>query len=198
MGLDRVDRVNMVTQPLAPHRIPLDTMFSGSGGVTRHGQVLYRLLNGHAAGDNPGDGAADWGAGENVEDTLTVVVSNDTVTSLLDFDVPLLMEYVDGGLVSIRVNARVKEAGAPTYGIKNLGAYVDKITSGALGGNLVGSPTQALNNSATNHDFVVTPTGLVAGDLLRVRLETDLQETTGEGGINGQIYKVYLLCNRKI
>ena len=90
-------------------------------------------------------------------------------------------EYVDAGTITLRVRAKVSVA-------RQVSATVDAVVQqkeedGGQGGDLVTTAPQSLTTSYANYDFTVTPTGLVAGDVLHLQggLATD---DTG-GGSDG-------------
>ena len=212
-GLDRVDtpnivdgavtRAKMAVQSLAPHRIRLDRMYGGSAGGTRFGHALYSVLNGHLANANPGDGTTGWGHGAAVEDILSAAVTNSSRTVWLDFDLPLPVDYVDGGAITIRVNAERTESGSPEFDSGDakceLEVFAYKLTAGALGGSIGDGTPQQLDDSApADYDFTVTPTGIVRGDLLRIAFSVDLNEDNSGGSVAASVFEVHLLCDRKV
>lgn len=116
---------------------------------------------------------------------------NETEVSVGVFAFVLPDNYVSGGAISIVVSALVVLAGDaandPTSTIDVTLLKVTKAT-GAVGADLVSTAAQTLATAGADYAFVVTPTGLVAGDKLVGTLTTSVVETAGgTGAANSRI-----------
>ncbi len=123
-------------------------------------------------GDGTTIGLADAAGG-----LLTVSTSNSNQKEeTLAFDVVLPENYVDGEAIDIRVRAQVDVARANAQTVD----LVVKQMSDTLGSDICTTGVQSIGTAGyTNEDFVITPTGLVAGDLLHVELTADSDDTGG-------------------
>lgn len=106
--------------------------------------------------------------------------STATTSDTAGFFLTLPSEYVDGGPITIRVRAKVSAARAVSATIV---ASAKKYTDGALGSELIATAAKALTTAYADYDFVVTPTGLVAGNQLWI-VVTAANNDTG-GSTNG-------------
>ncbi len=116
---------------------------------------------------------------------------NETEASVGLFSFVLPDNYVAGGAISIVVSALVILAGDavndPTSTIDVTLLKVTKAT-GAVGADLVTTAPATLATAGADYAFVVTPTGLVAGDKLTGSLTTSMVETAGgTGAANSRI-----------
>lgn len=111
---------------------------------------------------------------------------NNTKTddALLEFRIP--DNYVAGANLTATVNAQVNGSGTPGTKTVQVKAYA-KTNAGLLGSNIGPGSTSAIAASAADYAFVITGTGLVAGQLLVLELETVLQETGGAATITTQV-----------
>ncbi len=86
-------------------------------------------------------------------------------------------EYVDGGAIILRASARRFDTPVNTYTLRFAVRKTDR--ESGIGANIC--PTAAVSPAEAwgDHDFTITPTGLVSGDLLDIRCETVLDDTGG-------------------
>lgn len=119
---------------------------------------------------------------------------NETEASVGLFNFVLPENYVAGGTVTLRASALVVLAGdAANDATSTIDMEARKVTpaTGAVGSDLVSTAAQTLATAGANYDFVVTPTGLVAGDKLVCKLTTSVVETAGgTGAANSRITKL--------
>lgn len=104
------------------------------------------------------------------------VANNETEVSVMKTSFMLPHNYVDGQTINIRAAVDVTGAGTLGTCTVDFSAYKQDI-SGAIGSDLVSTSATAVDATAANADFVVTPTGLVSGDLLSIVCTTSIQET---------------------
>ena len=110
---------------------------------------------------------------------------NETEASVGLFNFVLPENYVSGGTISLVVSALVTLAGdAANDATSTIDMTAFKVTkaTGAVGSDLVTTAAQTLATAGADYSFVVTPTGLVAGDKLVCKLTTSVVETAGGTG----------------
>lgn len=119
---------------------------------------------------------------------------NETETSVGLFTFVLPENYVSGGTVTLRASALVVLAGdAANDATSTIDFAVRKVTktTGAVGSDLVSTAAQTLATAGADYDFTVTPTGLVAGDVLTGSFTTNMVETAGgTGAANSRITSI--------
>jgi len=123
------------------------------------------------AGDGTSIGLADAAGG-----LLTGSTSNtNQKAESLAADLVLPNNYVDGAAIDVRVRAKVSatRANAQTVDV------IAKLMGDALGADICETGLQSLTTSYANYDFVITPTGLVAGDTIHVEIYVDSDDTGG-------------------
>ena len=166
-----------VTLPTRSAFIDLEEAFKGADGA-----VL-------ALSETAGDFFRNVGTNQWLIDGEATV--NETEASVGLFSVVLPENYVSGGTISIVISALVVLAGDaandPTSTIDCTLLKVTKAT-GAVGADLVTTAAQTLATAGADYTFVVTPTGLVAGDKLTGAVTTSVVETAGgTGAANSRI-----------
>lgn len=153
---------------------------------TRTGLVLTATL-----------AAALWAtvtaASTNVRLVAGELADANTKTSAGIFAYTLPDNYVAGAAITVRVQSQALVAGGDTIA-SNSGSDIDvlvyKQASGAIGSDLCTTAAQTPYVAAAtsyNSDFVVTPTGLVAGDVLNIVVVGRCIEAGAEGGTLQQI-----------
>lgn len=124
---------------------------------------------------------------------------NETEASVGWFTFTLPPEYVSSGDIKIRAGAGIVLAGdaALTSATIDFEAYL-QATDGTVGSDLVSTAATAITDTFGNKDFVVTATGLVAGDHLVIKMTTSVVETAGgTGAANSRITRLQMLCDIK-
>jgi hypothetical protein len=93
---------------------------------------------------------------------------------------PLPPDYVDGREVTIRLRAKVS---ATRNTSQTIDLVAKRMGDGALGADICATAVQTLTTAYANYSFVITPTTLVAGDILslEVTLATDDTGATLDG-----------------
>lgn len=119
---------------------------------------------------------------------------NETEASVGLFNFVLPDNYVAGGTISLRAAALVVLAGDAANDATStidMTCFKQTDATGAVGSDLVSTAAQTLATAGANYDFVVTPTGLTAGDKLICKLTTSVVETAGgTGAANSRITKL--------
>lgn len=126
----------------------------------------------------------------NVDVTTNVILAkaeitdNETEVSVTQFQFVLPPEYVSGGDISIRLPVAIVKTGAGSNNGSTIDCSVYKQASGAVGSDLVTTAAQTFAALDTwyNKDFVVTPTGLVAGDILNVVISSSVIDNEAGAG----------------
>lgn len=120
----------------------------------------------------------------------STTASGTSITQKARFTAYLPAEYVSGGVVKLRVRAKV-EVAANVSNTVDLSAYE---TDGTLSADLVTTSAQALTTSFADYDFVVTSTSLVAGDELDVLLTFAADDTGATNACIVNIASIKLYC----
>ena len=119
--------------------------------------------------------------------------NNETEVSVMKTSLTLPYNYVASGLVSLRLTVDV--TGAGTLGTCTVDASVrEQDNDGAIGSDLVTTSAIAVTADSGNKDFVITDSGLVAGDILSIVATMSIQETASTA-IRGIVTKTQMLCD---
>ena len=126
---------------------------------------------------------------------------NETELSSGLFSFLLPENYVAGGTISLRASALVVLAGdAVNDATSTIDMQARKVTktTGAIGADLVSTAATTLATAGADYNFVVDPTGLVAGDKLVCKLATSMVETAGgTGAANSRITALVAVIQAK-
>lgn len=180
-----IARTQLATDTLQPFRIPLATVLGADGAdlaITETAGDFYRSI------------------GTNqlliLGEVSNGTVGADTEVSVGWFEFELPQNYVAGGGVTIRAGVDVTGAGALGTCTIDFSAYLQNGLTGAVGADLVSTAATAISKTEANKDFTVTPTGLVAGDLLVIKMTTSV-DNTDSTAIQAQISRLEVLCDVK-
>jgi hypothetical protein len=83
--------------------------------------------------------------------------------------------YVNGDTVTVRVRAKV----SATRFVSQTVDVICKLAGDTFGSDICETAAQTLTTSYANYDFVITPTGLVAGDVLWIEVYLATNDTGG-------------------
>lgn len=117
----------------------------------------------------------------------SVLLGNDASAALTsDFAVVLVAipaDYKAGGLLTVRLTA--KQATALSFASSKVDVDFAKVCGDALGSDINGTAAQQVTTAYLPYDFVITPTGLVPGDVLAIRVALLNNDTGGSsaGGV---------------
>lgn len=102
---------------------------------------------------------------------------NETEASVGYVTLVLPENYVSGGTITL--SAYVDVIGSGTLGTCTIDfeAYKMTLTDGTVGSDLVTTAATAVSATGAEKTFTVTPTGLVAGDKLVIKMTTSIAET---------------------
>lgn len=180
-----IARADLIEDALQPYRIPLSSVLGADGAdlaITETAGDFYRSI-----GTNQLLILGEVSLG---------TVGADTEVSVGWFEFQLPPEYVAGGDISIRAGVDVTGAGALGTCTIDFSAYLQNKLTGAVGSDLVATAATAISATEAYKTFVVTATGLVAGDLLTIKMTTSV-DNTDSTAIQAQISGLEVLCDIK-
>lgn len=117
--------------------------------------------------------------------------NNETETSVGWISFQLPSDYKAGGTIGIRAGVDLVGAGTAVTSTIDFEAYLQDEVTGAVGSDLVTTAAQTIAAVEALEAFVVTPTALVAGDRLVVKMTTSVAETA-MSDINANINSLYI------
>lgn len=121
---------------------------------------------------------------------------SETEVSVSNFQFVLPPEYVSGGDVKLRLKHQCTGAGTNGASTIDVEAY-EQTGNGAVGADLCTTVAQTVaKDSWTTSDFVITATGLVAGDILNFKITTSIIESAGSA-LAAQIDGIAVLLDVK-
>lgn len=119
--------------------------------------------------------------------------NNNSKTNRARFLIPLPETYEDGETVTLRFSAKVGGALAVAQTIDVTAHKLDG--DATVGSDLCTTAAQTLTTSFADYDFTITPTGLVAGDVLDVEVTLVANDTGGSANQAASIGLATLLCD---
>lgn len=113
------------------------------------------------------------------------------------FIFPLPLDYEDGEPVTILVSAGMKTTVASTTATVDIEAWRLDFEDGTLGAaDICATTAQNINSlTADTFSFTITPTTLLAGDQLYVRLSMAVNDTATGTAVIGAVYTVQVLSD---
>lgn len=112
-----------------------------------------------------------------------------TRTNTATYEVTLPSSYIPGRDVILTANAN--RTGTGTAGTNTVDFAAYRIADdGTQGADLVTTAAQAITATAADYSFIVTGTGLVAGDRLLVQVVTVMQETGAVNPLTAQVNSI--------
>lgn len=115
------------------------------------------------------------------------VTNNETEVSVGWARFVLPDNYKSGGTITITAVTDIVGAGTAGASTIDFEAYKQSEADGSVGSDLVSTGAQAITTTVGADSFTVTPTGLVAGDVLNIKVTTSVAETA-MSNINAEIY----------
>lgn len=120
---------------------------------------------------------------------------NTTTTRYCRMLMPLPNDYQDGETVTVRVAGGMDTTVASSSCTVDVEAYRWNGTGG-IGSDICATAAQSINNlTAANKDFTITPTTLIKGDMLDVRLTIVVTDVATGTAVIGVICAVWLLAD---
>jgi hypothetical protein len=112
------------------------------------------------------------------------ITDNETEVSVCHAQVTLPPEYVAGGDITVRLPVSIVKTAAAVDNGSTIDLSVYKQAAGAVGSDLCATAAQTFAAVDTwyNKDFTVTPTGLVAGDVLNLEITSSVIDSEAGGG----------------
>lgn len=158
----QLDREDLSEDALQPYGIPANTVMAADGEALSISETAGDLF---------------LHVGTNFFQLRGEEANNETEESIGYFQFVLPPEYVAAGSVTIRL--RCKLEGAGTDNSSDIDIEVYEQADGAVGSDLCETAAQTFDAKSTyyNKDFVVTATGLVAGDILNVKIIPNVVES---------------------
>ena len=152
----------------------------------------------------PGTAASDDLAiieGTYATDAPTIQTSDadsTTVTQRLRFRRSLGPEYVDAASVTLRVRAGMVTTVSDTTATVDVECYEDD-GDGGISADLCATAAMSINSvaTATDKDFVITPTGLASGSVLDFRVTIAITDGSTGAVVLGEITRIALLRDVK-
>ena len=110
---------------------------------------------------------------------------------------PLPPEYVDGQAVTVRLSAGMKTTIADVSATCDVEAY-EHNRKLAVGADLCSTGNQSCNSlTFADKDFTITPTSLVTGDILHIRVALAINDAATVTAVIGVIGQIEVLVNIK-
>ena len=124
-------------------------------------------------------------------------VGGTTSTRKARFNFALPPEYDDAASVSVRVRGAMVTTVADTAATIDINAYEDD-SAGAVGADLCTTALQSINSlTPASLDFVITPTGLVTGDMLDIMISLAYQDADDLGVMTPTIFAIWMMLDVK-
>lgn len=157
-------RADLTEDALQPYGIPV---------------AQIRAADGAALGITETDGDHFLALGTNTIQLQGEEAVSETEESVSYWQFVLPPEYVAAGDVKVRVRCKVDGAGTDNASTVDVEAYEQ--ADGAVGADLCATAAQAFAAKSTwyDKDFTVTASGLVAGDVLNIKLTSSVIESGG-------------------
>lgn len=160
--------------------------------LVRYQQSLAGMRNGDGTvmDETGGTGkwkivAGGWGSGTLTLETEAVQNTTDNADLSREFVLPA--EYDPGQDIKVVVNAKFVNSGGTTL-THTIDVEVYKLgDDGTVGSDLNTVSAQTLTASAADYTFTITPTGLVAGDRLRLLVRGTVTEAGNTGTLKAVI-----------
>lgn len=165
-----IARSQLVTETSKVYGLPAGSIVSSAGAALTAAETA---------------GTFDITVGTNTIVVNGEVTDNETEVSVAYFQFVLPPEYVSAGSVVIRLPCALIKAASPTDGGSTIDLEVyEQSDAGAVGADLCATAAQTFAAMDTwyTKDFTVTATGLVAGDVLNVKITSTVIDGEAGGG----------------
>lgn len=157
---------------------------------------LAALLPATSSSDDLGLYPGTWGTTPWLIRSADVKTTTVTLRAGCDFAVPA--EYVDGQTVTLRCRAGMITTvsdGAATIVFE---VYRKTGDGATLSANLVTTAATTIKSLVFgDKDFVITPTSVVAGDILQIRMTMAIADTATGGAVMGAVESVKMMLDVK-
>lgn len=188
-----IDRSKLAQDTLKPYPLPMAGL--------RVWNAVGTVLPITAASDDLGLYArTGGGAGADTPTTVALTVKTFDVKTLTTtlyafFEYPLPAEYDAGETINLRFNAGMETTVASSSATVDVEVFKK---DAAIGSDICTTAAQSINNlTAANKDFTITPTGLVAGDVLQGRIAIAVTDAATATAVIGVINDIRFLLDVK-
>jgi len=164
-------RAAMVQEDLVLYTIPIRAWRKTAGSMA--------VLPSAGDGTDLATSGGTHGAGSPVLKSSIVDLSTVVEKARTQFILPV--EYISGGAVLFRIRVKMPNAADPGATTIDLECYKSD-NEGGVGADICATGLQTYNTSYANYDFVITPTGLVAGDRLDLEITNSINDNNGGAG----------------
>jgi hypothetical protein len=186
-AMPTISRTSLVQDPNIAFAVPMTSL--------RVWDAIATNLPGAAANDDLGLDGGTWATNSPCITTGDVKAASST--RYARFQVALPAEYDAGQTVTLRFHAGMKTTVADTSCTLDLVAYKSDQEAG-IGADLCATAAQSINSlTDADYDFVITPTGLTAGDVLDCRIAVAYVDAATGTAVIAQIGAIELLCDIK-
>jgi hypothetical protein len=157
-----LSRADLVENALQPYGIPVNQIMAADGAP---------LGVSETAGDH------FLALGTNTIELQGETSNNETEASVSYIQFVLPPEYVSAGDVKVRIRCQIDGAGTDNASTVDIEAYEQ--ADGAVGSDICATVAQTFAAKTTwyNMDFTITAAGLVAGDVLNIKLTSTIVES---------------------
>lgn len=158
--------------------------------------ALATNLPNTSSADDLGLVTGTWGSAAPYVGTSDLKSAGAT-TRYAGFLIPMPPDYEDGETVTLRVTCGMKTTVADTSCSIDAECYALDVRQGALvSGDLVSTAAQSMNSlTAASKDFAIDESGLVAGQMISVRLKITCTDAAGLTAVIAAIWQVEVLCD---
>ncbi len=181
-----IARSDINQETLAAFHIPLTQM--------RVWDAMTTLLPSAGANDDLGLVGGTFGSASPALQTGDLKAAGST-SRYARFLTALPLEYDDGQTISLRCRAQAVTTVADNAMTLDVECYKSDEAAG-VGSDICATAAQSINSTTdANYDFTITPTGLVSGDVLDIRLTVLVNDAATGTAVIGEVGHVELLCD---
>lgn len=120
-----------------------------------------------------------------------------TVTQYARAKIKVPAGYVTGADLQLRIRAGMITTVSDTTATVDVQAYLED-EDGAVGSDICATAAQTINSlTIANKDFVITQTGIAAGDILDVRIAIAITDSATATAVIGQISRIALMADTR-
>jgi len=183
-----IDRSNLTQDDLAKYAIPFECF--------RVHDAPSSLLPAAGAADDLGIYGTTFGTDSIYLATQDLKAAGAT-SEYARVSVPLPVEYVSGETITIRCYSGMITTISDTTATIDIECYKSD-DEGGTGSDLCTTAAQSINSlTFANKDFVITPTGMAAGDVLDIRVKIAVNDAATGTAVIGACGRFSLLCDVK-
>lgn len=183
-----IQRSKLAQDNLKPYGIP--------NTAWRVWDSLVALLPATSASDDLGLYPGTWGTTPWLIRSADVKTTTVTLRAACEVVVPA--EYVDGETITLRCRAGFITTICDGAGTIDFEVYAKGGTGAALGSDLCATAATSFKSlTFANYDFTITPTAVVAGDTLQIRMTMSIIDAATATAVIGAVEQVKMLYDVK-